>query len=185
MNAIYVTLVVLAVAAVAAALTPLVRAWLRSRGERLVMCPDNHSPAVVALDAVDAAFNSVLGTHELHLKSCTRWPAKAGCAQTCLAQIESTSNGCRVNTLLADWYRGQSCAICGKPFGEIKAWDHRPALMTPDRVTLEWPEIDPAELPQKAATHHPVCWDCHIVETLYRLHPEVITERPPHWAHYH
>lgn len=30
-----------------------------------------------------------------------------------------------------------------------------------------------------------VCWDCHVVESLYRLHPELVVERPKHWAHYH
>lgn len=185
MNATYVTLIALAAAAIALALAPLFRGWRGSRGRRLIVCPENQVHAVVELDAVDAAFRSFLGTRELHLKSCSRWPEKAGCGQKCLEQVESTPNGCLLGTFVADWYREQSCAICGKPFGEFKSWDHRPALMSPGRVTMEWTEIPAEELPERTATHQPICWDCHVVESLYRLHPELVTERPPHRAHYH
>jgi hypothetical protein len=185
MSATYLILIAVAIAAVAAALMPLFLAWRRTRGERLITCPENHAPAAVKLDTVDAAFHSFLRTPELHLKSCTRWPEMEGCGQECLAQIESAPDGCLVAALLAGWYEGKDCAICGKSFGKIEAWDHKPALMSSDRVTMEWSEIPAVELPEKMATHLPVCWDCHIIESLYRLHPELVTERRSHWAHYH
>jgi hypothetical protein len=35
-------------------------------------------------------------------------------------------------------------------------------------------------LPEVFLTYAPVCWDCHIAETLRREHPELIVDRPPH-----
>jgi hypothetical protein len=185
MNATYLLLAALAAVAVAVALWKLFEGWRRARGERLIVCPENKQPAAVSLDTFDAAFHDFLGTREMHLKSCTRWPEKAGCGQECLTQIESTPDGCRVRSLLLGWYEDKSCALCGKPFGRIETWEHRPALMSPDRKTMEWLEIPAVELPERMATHQPVCWDCHVVEGLLRSHPELVVERPPHWAHYH
>ena len=185
MNAAFLLLAALAVVTVVVALWKLFAAWRRARGERLIVCPENHRPAAVALDTFDAAFHDFLGTREMHLKSCTRWPEKAGCGQECLAQIESAPDGCHVRALLVGWYEDKSCALCGKPFGQIATWEHKPALMRPDRVTMEWSEIPVVELPERMATHLPVCWDCHVTESLYRMHPELVVERPSHWAHYH
>jgi hypothetical protein len=185
MNATYLLLAALAVVTVVVALWNLFGAWRRARGERLIVCPENRQPAAVALDAFDAAFHDFLGTREMHLKSCTRWPEMAGCGQECLAQIESAPDGCRVRSLLVGWYEDKPCALCGTPFGRIETWEHRPALMSPDKVTMEWSEIPAVELPERMATHQPVCWNCHVVESLYRLHPEMVVERPKHWAHYH
>jgi hypothetical protein len=185
MNATYLLLAALAVVAVTAALWKLFAAWRRARGERLITCPETKAPAAVELDAFDAAFHELLGTRELRLQSCTRWPERAGCGQECLTQIEHTPDGCRVRALLAGWYEDKPCALCGKPFGKIETWEHKPALMSPGRMTMEWSEIPVLELPERMATHLPVCWDCHVVESLYRRHPELVTERPEHWAHYH
>ena len=54
-----------------------------------------------------------------------------------------------------------------------------------DHAQSELTDVVYVELPERMATHKPVCWDCHIVESLYRLHPEMVVERPNHWAHYH
>jgi hypothetical protein len=173
---LYTTLAAVAVAALGFVFFPLARAWWRNRGTRLITCPDNHEPAAVEIDALDAAFSAMLGeTH--HLKSCTRWPEMADCGQECLAQIEQAPDGCRVRDLLHDWYRGQSCVLCSKPLDEIHSWQHKPALMSPERVTYEWVNIPPEELPLRLSTHLPVCWDCHIIEGLYRKYPDLVVER--------
>ena len=163
---------------VALALVPVLAAYRRARGARLVTCPETLDFAAVELDAGAAAVAAAVGQRELRLRSCSRWPEREDCAQLCLAQIEAAPDGCRVRALLEQWYAGESCLLCGKPFHRLELGDHKPALMSADRVTREWREIAPLELPDVLATHHPVCWDCHVVETLYRTHPELPVERP-------
>lgn len=184
LTAVSIVLALLIVSAVTYALLPLVREWRRARGVRLVTCPETHAPVAVELDATDAAFHAFLGTQDLHLKSCTRWPERQGCGQECLAQIQAAPDGCLVRSRLAEWYDGRTCALCGQPFGHITALDHKPAFLGPDRVTREWGEVRVEDLPELFASNLPVCWDCHIVESLYRTHPELVVERPgrrPKW----
>lgn len=176
-------LIAVAVVALCLALAPMVRAYWKARGERLVTCPETQEPVSVEVDPMDAAFQGLLKTREVHLKSCTRWPERAGCGQECLAQIEAAPNGCLVRNVLAEWYAGKSCALCHKEL-PVELGQHKPALISPDRVTFEWSDLRVEDLPEILATYQPVCWDCHIVETLYRLHPELITEREPHKAHW-
>lgn len=182
--AVYLLLIAVAVGALFFALGPLITACWKSRGKRLVTCPETRETVAVEIDPVDAAFQSFLKTREVHLQSCTRWPEKAGCGQECLSQIAAAPNGCLVSNILAEWYAGKPCALCGKEL-PIELGQHRPALMSPDRITFEWADLRVEDLPEILATHRPVCWDCHIVETLYRMHPELVTEREPHkpyWA---
>ena len=40
--------------------------------------------------------------------------------RSALSRIESSPEGCRVRTILADWYATRPCAFCGKTFGEIR-----------------------------------------------------------------
>ena len=180
MNAVNVTLMLLGAAVLLAVLVPMILAWWRARGTRLIVCPETQAPAAVEVDAVDAAFGALLGSVEPELRACTRWPERQECDQACLSQIEAAagSHGYRVRTLLSDWYQGQTCALCGKPFEPIHAWDHKPALMRPDRVTFEWAQVPAENLPKLLEAWLPVCWDCHIVESLYRNHPDLVIERP-------
>jgi hypothetical protein len=165
----------------ALALVPALAAYRKARGVRLITCPETHDYEAVELDAGLAALSAAVGARVAELRSCTRWPERADCEQLCLAQIQAAPDGCRVRSLLEAWYAGESCALCGEPFPPFHAWDHKPALMSPDRVTREWSEVAPLELPQVLATHLPVCWNCHIVESLYRTQPELPIERPWEW----
>jgi hypothetical protein len=76
-----------------------------------------------------------------------------------------------------EWYKGKSCAYCQKPFTEIHWHDRHPALLAPDRTSVQWNEIAAEKLPEMFATYLPVCWNCYIAETFRRQHPEMITER--------
>jgi len=107
-------LAVLVVAALAAALA--LRAWLKYRGDRVIVCPENHRPAGVALDARHAAAVALWNGGELRLSSCSRWPEKSGCGQECLSQIEASPEGCLVRHILTGWYQGKVCAWCGRPW---------------------------------------------------------------------
>jgi hypothetical protein len=102
----------------------------------------------------------------------------------CLDEIEAAPDGCLVRSTVADWYRGKSCVVCGREFGEIHQLDHQPALMTPDRRTVLWRDIAAERLDDVLATHGPVCWNCHVAETFRREHPDLVVDRPAHDAHY-
>jgi hypothetical protein len=179
---VYLLLIAVAAGALFLALAPLIKAWWTSRGERLATCPETKEPVAVEIDPMDAAFQTLLKTREIHLQSCSHWPAKTGCGQECLSQIEAAPNGCLVHSFLVEWYEGKSCALCGKelPVDLENLDQHTPALMSPDRVTFEWADLRIEELPETLSTYQPICWDCHVVETLNRMHPELITEREPH-----
>ena len=151
----------------------LVRNWLRWRGHRLITCPENHRPAGVSIDIGRALWRGDAG---LRLKDCSRWPEKKGCGQECLRQIEDAPDGCLLRGVLSQWYAGKDCIYCDKPLGNVE-WLHKPAFLSPAGKTIEWHDIHPEEVPAVLATHRPVCWNCHIVETFRREHPELVVER--------
>lgn len=154
------------------------RAYLRLRGTRLITCPQNGRAAAVEVDARHAALTNAIGKPSLLLKECSRWPERRECGQQCLEQIESHPEDCLARTLVARWYQGKCCVLCGKFLGELGRYERNPALMSPERITDEWSEIGAERLPEVLATHRPVCWSCHIAETFRRQYPELITDRP-------
>ena len=155
------------------------RGILALRGKRLVTCPETGQPVAVDLDLPYSAVHSALGRPHFRLKDCTRWPARAGCGQTCLGDLEAAPHGCLVRTILAEWYAGQQCAFCRRAFGEIQWHDHKPALLDADGISREWTEIPPETVPEVLSTQRPVCWNCHTAETFRRVHADLVVERPP------
>ena len=155
-----------------------VRAYLKARGSRVIICPETTSPEVVAVDPVRAAWTTVAQDGANRLVSCTRWPGRQDCGQDCLAQIESAPDGCLVRERLAGWYRGTVCAICAKPFEEIRWFDHKPAFVTHDRQIRSWDEVLPEDLPEVFGTHFPLCWDCQVAETFRARFPDRFLDDP-------
>jgi hypothetical protein len=152
--------------------------YLKFRGTRLVTCPETKEPAAVEVDAKYAAITAPTGERGLRLKDCSRWPESQDCGQQCLGQIVSAPEDCLVRNILTKWYEGRTCVFCGKALGEIDWLDHKPALMSPERVTREWNEIPAEKVPVVLQTHMPVCWDCHVAETFRRRYPERFVDRP-------
>jgi len=152
--------------------------YLEFRGERLITCPENHKAAAVRVAAGKAALEATLGTEQLRLSACSRWPEMQGCGQECLAQIEDSPKSCLVSSIVNNWYQGKSCAYCHKPFAEIHWHDHPPALVDQERKTVQWNEVPLDQLQQVMTNHWPVCWNCHIAETFRREHPELVVDRP-------
>jgi hypothetical protein len=154
-------------------------AWTRYRGTRVVVCPENRELVAVEVDAKHAAFTASQGRADLRLDTCTRWPEKAGCGQECLGQIESAPEACLLRNILADWYQGKSCALCGRAFHRFHWHDHQPGLRAPDGTVRSWASFEPEQVIDVLATHAPVCWDCRVSETFRHDHPELVTDRPP------
>ena len=157
---------------------PAANAYLKFRGTRLISCPETKEPAAVEVDAKYAAFTASIGEQGLRLNDCSRWPESQDCGQQCLGQIVSAPEDCLVRNILTKWYEGRTCVFCGKALGEIDWLDHKPALMSLERVTLEWNEIPAEKVPVVLQTHIPVCWDCHIAETFRRRYPGLVVDRP-------
>jgi hypothetical protein len=175
---------VLAVIAIALLLRPAVRGvrtYFQSRGKRLVTCPETQRPAAVELDAAKAGLSEAVGSRHLELSQCSRWPERAGCGQECLRQIEAAPADCLVRTIVTRWYADKNCGVCGKPIHEVEWLGHKPALRNPEGKTIYWDAVLAEKLPEVFVTHTPVCWDCHIAETLLREHPERVVVRSPKW----
>jgi hypothetical protein len=153
-------------------------AYLKFRGTRLVSCPETKETAAVEVDAKYAAFTASIGEQGLRLNDCSRWSERQDCGQECLGQIVSAPEDCLVRNILTKWYEGRTCVFCGKTLGEIDWLDHKPALISPEHVTLEWNEIPAEKVPAVLQTHMPVCWDCHIAETVRRRYPGLVVDRP-------
>ena len=167
-----------AAAAVAFGLAYAARVFLKYRGKMLFTCPETGKPAAVKVAASKAARTSLTGRPDICLSDCSRWPERQDCGQECLSQIGADPQNCLVWTKVADWYRGRTCVYCRQPFGELHWHDHRPALMGPDRKTVQWSDLPAEKLPQVFETYRPVCWSCHIAETFRREHPELVVDRP-------
>jgi len=133
----------------------------RFQGTRVVTCPETGCGAAVEIDRAHAAATFAMGETRLRLTSCTQWPEKEGCGQGCVSQIEASPDGCRVENVLADWYRGADCAFCLREIPEIRSSDAKPALVAPSGRTIEWDDVRPEDLPRVLETHRPVCWKCH------------------------
>jgi hypothetical protein len=157
----------------------LVGVWLKYRGTRVVVCPEDREMVAVRVDAGHAALSAPQGRVELRLEFCARWPEKAGCGQECLNQIASAPDACLLRNILAEWYQGRSCVFCGREFHGIHWHDHEPGLVAPQGAIVTWDAFRPEEVLSVLANHKPVCWDCRVAESFRREHPELVTDRPP------
>jgi hypothetical protein len=45
-------------------------------------------------------------------------------------------------------------------------------------MTVSWKDVKPENLPDVFSTHKPVCWDCHVVQSVVRERPDLVTVRP-------
>jgi len=159
----------------------LVRRYSRYRGTKIVTCPETGRPAIVEVDALHASLTSIVGLPDLRLENCSRWPLNGQCGQECLANLDVAPGLCLVSGVLMRWYRGKTCVYCGKPFEELHWIDHKPALQSPEGSLVMWSGVPVENLSTVLDTHLPVCWDCYIVQSFRRDHPDLIVYRP--WRH--
>src|SRR5689334_22081939 len=153
--------------------------WLRYRGRRVITCPENRTPAGVTVNARHAAATSLGKAPELRLSSCSRWPERTGCGQECLTQVAASPEDCLVRNILAKWYEGKACASCGRPIGEIDWSGSKPALLGVGKVSMAWKQVPAEKLHEVLAASLPLCFACHMANTLVREHPEQVVDRSP------
>ena len=179
-TALAITATVAALGVIGIGFWTLLRLYLTFRGTRVVTCPETGKRAAVEVNARRAAVTTVVGSPELRVRDCTRWPERRHCGQECLTEIETAPADCLVRSILAKWYAGRACVLCGKPIGEINWLAHEPALMDAAGYTFAWRDLPAERIFDWLATHRPVCWNCHIAETFRHEHPELVVDRPEH-----
>jgi hypothetical protein len=187
MTIIYLMIAALFIAAIYFGIRFFVRASQKFGGERVIICPETGKQAMVEIDARHAALSSLLGQTDLRLDDCWRWPMKENCGQECLLQLDVADSNCLVRSVLEKWYRDKQCAFCERPFEKIDLIDHKPALLSPEGVTIEWKQVPISEVTETMATCLPVCWNCHIAQEFRREHSDLVVnrslpvpDRPPH-----
>ena len=154
-----------------------IRTYSKYHGKRLVTCPETHNAAAVHVNVTKATTKAFFGKEQVRLDQCSRWPERQNCGQDCLAQVNADPKSCLVWNIVADWYKGKSCAYCQKPFTEMHWHDRHPALLSPEREAKQWNEIPPETLPAVFKSYMPVCWDCYIAETYRKQNPDRVLDR--------
>ena len=154
-----------------------VRASKQFGGARVIICPETGKQAMVEVDASRAALTSLVGQTDIRLENCWRWPLNENCGQECLLQLDVAPVECLVRSVLMKWYRGKKCTFCQRPFGLVELIDHKPALLNPEGVTVEWSAVPISAVTEALATYLPVCWNCHIAQTFRREHSDLVVER--------
>lgn len=172
-----VLLIAIAVSVLSFAAPRLLDAWLKYRGAMVITCPENQKPASVSLDARHAAATSFSGAPNFRLSNCSRWPERAGCGQECLRQIEKSPESYLVRKILARWYAGKNCVWCRRPIADIHLAERKPTLLLANQVSLEWAEIQAERLQETLDTAQPLCFSCHVANTMVREYPELVIDR--------
>jgi hypothetical protein len=156
-------------------------AYIRMRGTRIVVCPETERPAAVTVDAGHAALGAMREHADVKLASCSRWPERKDCAQTCAAQIEGNPRQTLAFEMLKQWFAGKNCAICRRPIPPLEHAGPKPGLLnlsSPGQETLTWEEIPAENLPIMFQTHLPVCAHCQVAESFRRQFPDLVIDRP-------
>jgi len=73
-----------AIALLAPAVWALARVYRRSRGPREITCPEANHFATIELDARHAVAMHTRAETDRRVKSCTLWPERQGCQQSCV-----------------------------------------------------------------------------------------------------
>ncbi len=63
------------------------RKYAKYRHPRTIQCPETGQPAVVEIDALDAALAECAGKSDLHLLNCSLWKERGRCEETCVKEL--------------------------------------------------------------------------------------------------
>lgn len=154
--------------------------YLRMRGTRVIVCPENKEAAAVKVDAAHAAMTAVWESPDIRLQTCSRWPEREGCEQECTGQIAAAPTETLAFTQLKHWYADKTCAICRRGIPPLQHVGPKPGMLnvaSPNHETLSWEEIPAEHLPAMFETHLPVCSSCQVAEAFRRQFPDLVLDR--------
>ena len=77
-------LAVLAIAALYIVLPVMAHTYRQLRGAWIVECPEEEVTASIELDARHAATSAAFGDPQVRVTTCSYWPEREGCDQSCL-----------------------------------------------------------------------------------------------------
>jgi len=154
--------------------------WRRFGGERLVTCPETNQPASVHID-VALAVTSESGSAPAPLESCSTWTERGACNQPCLEAAYLPE--APASSVVKEWARGRTCAMCRGPVTESWFAGHHIALLEPTGMTREWVDVGADRLALALATSLPLCWSCHVAATFRRMHPDLVIDRDDSTVH--
>jgi hypothetical protein len=173
--AILMALVVVAYAALA------ITAYFRMRGTRIVTCPESKQTAAVTVDAAHSALGGIFDVADIQISTCSRWPARPECDQACAGEIARAPKHTTTFQMMAQWYAGKKCAICGRDMPALSHFAPEPGIMSvtssPEAVTIAWVDVPAEQLPKMLPTHLPVCSSCHLMTWFRHEHPELVVDR--------
>jgi hypothetical protein len=132
MDATFVIISASCVAASTPAALAGVRAYRLYSGLRLISCPETAEEAIVKIRATRAMASTLVGRNDVRLRSCSRWPEKKGCDQSCVAQIAASPNGCRARVPARSATPQAATWVSEEFYGSVK---QRPAELRPRRET--------------------------------------------------
>lgn len=154
-------------------------AWFRMRGKRVVTCPETHKAETVEVDAVEAALSAVWEDSRLQLKTCSRWPERAGCDQGCVAQIQIAPHDTLATAILAQYFSGKTCGVCHRGIEPVHAGTPHPGVLdTTTGSLVAWEDMKATEIGDRGTEIVPVCANCIVTESFRRQHPDLVTDRP-------
>lgn len=166
-TALYVVFGTFAATALYVVIADFVEEYVRLREIRLVTCPETARPAAVGLAAARASAMKLIGkTPAYRLRSCSRWPERAGCDEACTKQIAAAPDDSAVGAVVSRWYVERSCIACAKPAGEIDFRRDRPMLWAGGEPVIDWHDVAPEIVPDLLTTHMPICRECRIAGSL-------------------
>lgn len=143
-----------------------VRTWTRLRGTRVVTCPETKRPAGVTVDLGHATTSAIWEHADVRIGTCSRWPERHPCDETCVAQIEASTEDTRASTMAARFFEGRRCVICRRRIEPLKPVGLQPGFMNPvTREAVAWPWMPPERLPEAIAGQRPLCPACTLAES--------------------
>lgn len=157
-----------------------VAAYFRMRGTRIVTCPEAKQPAAVTVNAAHSALSGLFDPADIEISTCSRWPARPECDQACAREIAREPKRTTAFQMMAEWYAGKQCAICGRAMPPLSHFAPEPGLLSPaspNGVTIAWTDVPADQLAKMLPTHLPVCSSCHLITWFRREHPDLVVDR--------
>ena len=175
----FIVLLLLAVLSVYIAIAA--RTWVHVRGARIVICPETQRPAAVRVDVGRAVGSAVWERPDYRLESCSRWPERRECAQSCVRQIEAAPSETSPKAIAGHFFSHEHCALCTHPIAPPHSMTLQPGFMDPaTHMVQSWNELEPQDLLAAIATRQPLCANCTLAESYRQRFPDRFTDRLRH-----
>jgi len=158
---------------VAVLMARMLRCYWRLRTPHIVTCPETGCTAAISVDPLKAS--GLQGSRVLQVVSCSRWPEREECHQSCLRAFLAELDANRRSSL-SEWYRGKHCALCGSRFGKVaQVWD-LPAPLDDRGISHQWADVQ--DVAEMLPHSQPICWQCQLADMMKRTRDTAASPAP-------